>query len=136
MSVNQGEHTFDLDILISGENVDSYIAGEALTAGTGVENSGDYEVSECAADSGDFTGVVGYDVASGEPVPVIKRDCEVRVTVSETVTAGDELVPDGSGGFETVATSGLTSGFLIANEGGSASDVVEAEIFSAGGATA
>jgi hypothetical protein len=130
------EHTFAEGVLISGENVDSYTAGEALTARTGVEQTGNYTVSECAADSGDFTGVVAYDVASGEEVAVIKRDCEVKVAVSESVSAGDELVPDGSGGFETVATSGLSSGFLIANESAGNGELVEAEIFAAGGATA
>lgn len=137
MSVTNGEHVFEEGILVSGENIDSYTAGEALTRGTGVAQSGDYTVTEPAADAGDFTGVVAYDVANGEEVAVIKRDCEVRIQVSETVSAGDELVPDGSGGFETVATSGLTDGgFLVANEGGSADDWIEAEIFSAGGATA
>jgi hypothetical protein len=136
MSTTNGEHTFSQGILISGENIDSYIAGEDLTRGTGVEQSGDYEVSESAADSGDFTGVVPYDVASGEPVPVIKRDCEVRVQVSEAVTPGTELVPDGSGGFETVATSTLSEGFLITNNTAGSGEWVEAEIMAAGGATA
>ena len=130
------EHTFAEGVLISGENVDSYTAGEALTARTGVRQTGDYTVGETPADTAEFTGVVAYDVASGEEVAVIKRDCEVKVTVSESVTAGDELVPDGSGGFETVATSGLSSGFLIANEDAGSSELVEAEIFAAGGTTA
>jgi len=134
--MSAGEHTFAEDVLVSGENIDSYEANSDLTARTGVEIVGDYSVDEPAADAGNFTGVVAYDVASGESVAVIKRDCEVRVEVSESVSAGDELVPDGSGGFETVATSGLSSGFLIANEGGTSGDLVEAEIFAAGGATA
>lgn len=131
------EHTFAEGVLISGENIDSYSASEALSARTPVAQDGDYSVSEPAADSGNFTGVVAYDVASGEEVAVIKRDCEVRITVSEAVSAGDELVPDGSGGFETVATSGLTSGGVaIANEGAGASELCEVEIIGAGGATA
>jgi len=134
--MSAGEHTFAEDVLVSGENIDSYTANSNLTARTGVEIVGDYAVDEPAADAGTFTGVVAYDVASGESVAVIKRDCEVRISVSESVSAGDELVPDGSGGFETVATSGLSSGFLIANEGGTSGDLVEAEIFAAGGATA
>jgi hypothetical protein len=134
--MSAGEHTFAEDVLVSGENIDSYTADSNLTARTGVAHVGDYTVDEPAADAGNFTGVVAYDVASGEQVAVIKRDCEVKIEVSESVSAGDELVPDGSGAFETVATSGLSSGFLIANEGGSSGDLVEAEIFSAGGATA
>ena len=52
----QGEHTFDIDILISGENIDSYTAGEDLVAGEPVGVSGDYTVSGSAAGEGDFTG--------------------------------------------------------------------------------
>jgi hypothetical protein len=135
MSVDQGEHTFTQGILVSGENIDSYTAGEDLSRGTGVAITGDYTVTEVAADSEEFAGIVAYDVASGEEAAIIKRDTEVRVQVSETVTAGDELVADGSGGFETVATSGASGGFLVANEGGSATDFIEADVFSAGGAT-
>lgn len=134
--MSSSEHTFAEDVLISGENIDNYTANSALTARTGVKITGDYTVDEPAADDGSFTGVVAYDVASGEEVAVIKRDCEVRVSVSESVSAGDELVPDGSGGFETVATSTLSSGFLVANEGAGSGELVEAEIIAAGGATA
>lgn len=130
------EHNFAEDVLISGENIDSYSANSDLTARTGVEITGDYTVDEAAADSGNFTGVVAYDVSSGEEVAVIKRDCEVKVEVSESVSAGDELVPAGSSQFETVATSALSTGFLVANEGGGSGDLVEAEIIAAGGATA
>lgn len=136
MSQTQGEHTFAEGVLVSGENINSYTAGEDLTKRTGVFISGDYTVKEPAADAGEFIGVVAYDVSSGEEVAVIERDCEVKVQISESVTAGDELVPDGSGKFETVATSGLTSGFLIAREGGSSDDVIDAAIFAVGGATA
>jgi hypothetical protein len=134
--VTQGEHTFAEGVLVSGENINSYTAGEDLTARTGVSISGDYTVSEPAADAGEFIGVVAYDVSNGEEVAVIERDCEVKITVSETVTAGDELIPDGSGGFETVATSAEASGFLVAREGGSANDIIHAGIVGAGGATA
>lgn len=130
------EHNFAEGVLVSGENLDSYTAGEELTARTGVSYNGNFEVTEPAADAGEFIGVVAYDVASGNEVDVIKRDCEVKIEVSESVTAGDELVPDGSGAFETVATSGLSAGFLLASEGGGSGDLVTAEIFAAGGATA
>jgi len=132
----QGEHTFDLEVLISGENIDNYNAGEALTAGEPVGYSGDYEVKGSAAGEGDFIGVVAYDVASGEEVPVIKRDCEVRVPVSEAVSAGDELLPDGSDKFETVATSAGSTGVAIVSNGTSGSGTAEVEIVSAQGATA
>lgn len=132
----QGEHTFDIEILISGENIDSYTAGEALVAGEPVGMSGDYTVSGSAAGEGDFIGVVAYDVASGEPVPVIKRDCEVNVPVSEAVSAGDELLPDGAGEFETVATSAGSSGVAIVRNGTGGSGTAQVEIVSAQGATA
>ena len=132
----QGEHQFEEEVLVSGENLDSYNAGEDLTIREPVGYSGDFEVSASAAGEGDFVGVVLYDVSSGEEVGVAKRDCEVRIEVSETVTAGDELLPDGSGAFETVATSTGSSGVAIATEGGSANDVIVAEIVTAQGVTA
>lgn len=134
--MSTSEHTFAEGVLVSGENIDSYTAGEALTKRTGVSMSGNFTVSEPAADAGEFVGVVAYDVENGEEVAVIKRDCEVKIEVSETVTAGDELIPDGAGAFETVATSAASEGFLIASEGGAASDIIRAEIVGAGGATA
>lgn len=134
--MSASEHNFAEGVLVSGENIDSYTAGESLDARTPVAITGNFEVSEPAADAGQFTGVVAYDVASGEEVAVIKRDCEVNIRVSEAVSAGDELAPDGSGGFETVATSGLTSGFAVANEGAGTNELCEVELTSAGGVTA
>ena len=134
--MSASEHNFAEGVLISGENIDSYTAGEQLDARTPVAITGNYEVTEPAADSETFTGVAAYTVADGEEVPVIKRDCEVRIAVSEAVTAGDELVPDGAGGFETVATSGASTGFLVANEDAGSGELCEAEIIAAGGATA
>lgn len=132
----QGEHTFPVEVLISGEELRGYTAGEALTAGEPVGISGDYEVSGSAADGGDFLGVALYDVASGEEVAIGGDDCEVRVEVSEAVSAGDELSPDGLGTFETVATSAAASGVAIAQEGAASGEVVEAYIFAVQGATA
>jgi len=132
----QGEHTFQTEVLISGEEIRGYNANGALTAGEPVGVSGDYEVEPSTAGEGDFLGVVLYDVADGEEVALAGDDCEVDIPVSETVSAGDELLPDGSGEFETVATSTGSSGVAIAQEGGSASDTVEAYIFAVQGVTA
>jgi hypothetical protein len=132
----QGEHTFDVETLISGEEIRGYTAGEDLTAGEPVGISGDYEVSASAAGEGDFIGVVAYDVASGEEVTILGDDCEVRIEVSETVTAGDELLPDGVGTFETVATSAGSAGVAIAQDGAASGELVEAYIFAVQGATA
>lgn len=136
MSVDQGEHTFEVETLISGEEIRGYTAGEALTAGEPVGISGDYEVSASASGEGDFLGVAAYDVASGEEVPVLGDDCEVRVEVSEAVTAGEELLPDGLGTFESVATSAGSAGVAIVQDGASSGELCEAYIFAVQGATA
>ena len=117
---SEGEHTFDIEVLVSGEELRGYSAGEDLTTGEPVGISGDYQVSASAAGEGDFLGVNLYDVASGE----------------EAAIAGDELLPDGSAAFETVATSTGSGGVAIAQEGGSSGDVIEAYIFAVQGAEA
>lgn len=132
----QGEHTFDVEVLISGEEIRGYTAGEDLTAGEPVGISGDHEVSSSSAGEGDFLGVALYDVASGEEVAIGGDDCEVRVEVSEAVSAGDELLPDGVGTFETVATSGGSTGVAIVQDGASSGEVAEAYIYAVQGATA
>lgn len=136
MSQTQGEHTFDIEVLISGEEIRGYTAGEDLTAGEPVGISGDNEVSASAAGEGDFLGVVLYDVASGEEVAIAGDDCEVRIEVSETVTAGDELLPDGVGTFETVATSAGSTGVAIAQNGAASGELLDAYIYAVQGATA
>ena len=136
MSTTQGEHTFEQDILISGEELRGYSAASDLTRGEPVGISGTLEVDSSSGGEGDFIGVVQYDVASGEEVLLGGDDCEVRLPVSESVSAGDELLPDGAGEFETVATSAGSSGVAIAQEGGSDGDFVNAYIFTPQGATA
>jgi len=133
---SQGEHTFDIEVLISGEEIRGYTADEALVAGEPVGLSGDYSVSGSAAGEGDFIGVVAYDVASGEEVTILGDDCEVRVPVSEAVSAGDELLPDGAGEFESVATSAGSNGVAIVQNGTSGAGTAEAYIFAVQGATA
>jgi hypothetical protein len=133
---SQGEHTFDIEVLISGEEQRGYTAGEDLNAGEPVGLSGDYEVEASAAGEGDFIGVALYDVAEGEPVAIAGDDCEVRIEVSEVVSAGDELLPDGVGTFETVATSGGSNGVAIVQEGAASGEVAEVYIFTVQGATA
>ena len=132
----QGEHTFDVEVLISGEEIRGYTAGEALSAGEPVYLSGDMEVSASSAGEGEFFGVALHDVASGEEVPLAGDDCEVRIEVSEAVTANEELLPDGLGTFESVATSAGSNGVAIVQKGVSAGEVCEAYIFAVQGATA
>lgn len=132
----QGEHTFDIEVLISGEEIRGYTAGEDLTAGEPVYLSGDYEVSASTAGEGEFLGVNLYDVASGEPVAIAGDDCEVRVEVSEAVTANEEVLPDGLGTFESVATSAGSNGVGIVQSGAAAGEVAEVYLFAVQGATA
>jgi len=132
----QGEHTFDVEVLISGEEIRGYTAAEALSAGEPVYLSGDYEVSASSAGEGEFLGVNLYDVASGEEVAIAGDDCEVRVEVSEAVTANEELLPDGLGTFETVATSTGSAGVILVQDGAASGEVAEGYIFTVQGATA
>jgi hypothetical protein len=136
MSTTQGEHTFDTEVLISGEEIRGYTAGEDLVAGEPVGISGDNEVSGSAAGEGDFLGVVLYDVASGEEVAIGGDDCEARVPVSEAVTAGEELLPDGAGEFESVATSTGSNGVAIVQNGAGSGELADVYIYAVQGATA
>ena len=134
--MSASEYTFEEDVLVSGEAIEAFSAASDLTIREPVGISGDNTVDASAAGEGDFYGVVLYDVASGEEVPVIKRDCEVRVPVSEATTAGDELLPDGAAEFETVATSAGSNGVAIVSSGTAGSGTADVEIVSAQGATA
>ena len=136
MSTNQGEHTFEEEVLVSGEELRGYSAASDLTISEPVGISGTFEVDSSAAGGGDFIGVALYDVASGEEVAIAGDDCEVRIEVSESVSPGDELVPDGNEAFETVATSGADAGVALAQEEGSDGDVIEVYLFDVQGATA
>jgi len=131
------EHTFAEDVLISGEELRGYTAGGSLTLREPVAISGANTVNSSSAGGGDFIGVALYDVASGEEVGIAGDDCEVRIEVSEAVSPGDELLPDGTGTFETVATSGGSNGVAIAQTGSSGSgEIVEAYVFAVQGVSA
>ncbi len=130
------EHDFAEEVLISGEELRGYSAASDFTAREPVGVSGTYEVDSSDAGADDFIGVALYDVASGEEIAVGGDDCEVRIEVSESVSPGDELVPDGAGAFETVATSSASTGVAIAQTSGSAGGLCEAYIFAVGGAKA
>ena len=108
-----GEHTFSDDILISGEELRGYNAGEDLTRAEPVEITGDYEVGPSVES---FVGVALYSVAAGEELAIAGDDCEVRLEVSEAVEAGDALAVDGDGAFEIAVEAG--DAVAVANEGG------------------
>jgi hypothetical protein len=133
----QGEHEFDVEVLVSGEEIRGYTAGEALQAGDTVAITGDLEVT-VATDGGPSIGVAAYDVAQGEEVPVLGDDCEVRVEVSEAVNAGDALVPDGLGTVRQ-ALSGQTppeQPLAVANESGGSGELIQAYISASTGVLA
>jgi len=56
MSVDQGEHSFPIEVLVSGEELRGYSAASDLTAGEPVGISGDNEVDASSAGGGDFIG--------------------------------------------------------------------------------
>ena len=133
----QGEHVFDLEILVSGEAVKSFTATEALSAGEPVVVEGDRELS-AAPDGGPATAVCGYDVSEGEETPAVfaNGDNEVMVVVSEAVDDNAELTPDGLGTLrQTVeADDDLTLG--ITNEPAAAGEAVEIRLTEQSGVTA
>jgi len=128
------EHNFVEDVLISGEELRGYNAANDLSVREPVGISGEYEVDSSAAGVDDFIGVNLYDVTTGQEAAVAGDDCEVRIEVSEAVTPGDELAPDGNGAFETVATSTAGTGVAVAQTSAGANEIVEAYIFGVGGA--
>ena len=134
MSFQQGEHTFEDGILVVGEKVRAYSAASALSAGEPVAVSGDREVDACSA-QGPFLGVAAYDVAAGEEVAVIQDDCEVRgIVAAEAISAGDAVVPAGSGKFQVSnATDGDTSSALALTSAGGDGETFEAYIFGPSG---
>jgi hypothetical protein len=137
MSVTQGEHSFDVEVLVSGEEIRGYTAGEDLEAGDTLAITGNFEVT-VATDGGPSIGVAAYDVASGEEVPVLGDDCEVRIEVSEAVSAGDALVPDGLGTVRQ-AVSGQTppeQPLAVANEDAGSGELVQAYISASTGVIA
>ena len=133
----QGEHTFEQEVLISGETLPGYAADGALSAGEPVALTGNYEVSS-ATDGGPSFGVAAYDVADGEEVPVIAGDGqnEVRVEVSEAVDAGDELTPDGLGTVRQTVEEDADVTLAIANEDAASGEIVEARMVKQSGVTA
>jgi len=81
---------YELGVLISGDNIYSFTAGESLKAGEAVKHVEDYTVGPCD-DIDEFYGLVLYDVGEGEQVSVVEAPAEVWVTVSERVEPNDGL---------------------------------------------
>jgi len=119
----QGEHTFDQDILIAGEEIRGYTAGEDLEQGEPLAITGDYEVSG-ADEGGPFVGVALYDVANGEEVAIGGDDCEVRIEFSEALSAGDAITPDDLGTFRQATADDDAVG--VVNLGAGVGEIGEA----------
>ena len=131
------EHSFESDVLVSGEAIEGFEAANDLVIREPVGISADKTVDSSSSGEGDFYGVVLYDVAAGQEAALANQNCEVEIEVSESVSAGDELLPDGSGAFESVATSGGSTGVAIAQEGsGGSGELITAKIIAQQGATA
>lgn len=136
-TTNQGEHSFEIEVLISGEAISGYSAGEDLVAGEPVALTGDYEVT-AATDGGPAFGVAAYDVASGEQVPIITGDGdnEVRLETSEILSAGDEICPDGLGTVRQVVDADPDITLGVVNSGAAAGEVAEVRLTEQSGVTA
>jgi len=137
MSTTQGEHTFDVEVLISGEAMEGFSAGEDINQGEPVVRSGDYEVST-ASDGGPAMGVALYDVASGEEVAIAAADgdSEVRLETSETLSANAEITPDGLGTVRQTVEADPDITLGICNDGAAAGEIVEAQLTQQSGDTA
>jgi len=134
--MSASEHSFGDGPLISGEEIRGYSAASDLTAREPVGISGDSEVDSSAAGQSDFVGIALYDVTSGEEVAVAGDDCEVNLDISSSISAGNALVPDGSGGFvQADETNNGETGVALAQEAGTSGDTIEAYIFAVGGDT-
>lgn len=105
------------NILVSGDNIQSFTAGAAITAGqvvaihgTGVTRTVHPGVT---GTTGYAAGVALYTVASGAEVAVACRGCIVKVANGEsdaTADAGDPLAVYGTTTAGTVTALALTGG--------------------------
>lgn len=123
MSVNQGEHTFEVDILKHGRKLRGFTAGEDLDAGQPVAITGDRTVT-AASDGGPVIGVAGYSVSAGQEIVILGDDCEVRLpNVPGPAPAGAEVTPTGNtvaSGNDLVRPAGSSdNGFAITVTSGS-----------------
>jgi len=139
MSISQGEHTFDVDVLKEGKKLRGFTAGEDLPAGEPVAITGSREVT-AATDGGPAIGLTGYSVAAGEEVVILSDDCEVRApAVDGAVSPGDEVTPTGNSvdsgnpAFDQAASADNSLGIAVTSGGG---DVTEVYLTISSGVTA
>lgn len=123
----------ETDVLISGENVDSYTADGPIEAQQAVKITGDYTVAASDTDGEQVIGVAMYSVADGDEVAVAKEGTEVVAqTGTGTISAGDLVASHGATGEEgqldTAGTGDSVLGFANEADGGSQGDNVEITI--------
>lgn len=135
MSVTDPEHSFGESVVISGDELRGYTAGEDLAQGEPVAITGDYEVTG-AASGGPAIGLATTSVTAGEELTIAGDDCEVRVETSEAVNAGVELTPDGLGTVRQTVEADPDVSFAVTNESAGSGELVEAYISVTSGVTA
>lgn len=123
MSVEQGEHSFAVEVLVSGDLIRGYTADGPIEAHKGVEITGNYEVSQVDVAGTGIRGVAAYDVADGEEIALVEGNDEARVIAGGAVTAGEPATTNADGDFvEAAAEDEIVGEF---NESGGEGDVVE-----------
>jgi len=138
MSYSEPEHDFAQEVLVSGDSIQSYTAAETLSRhdAVSIDSAGDVQIAPDGG--GDFLGVVGYDTAQGEEAAIIVGDGnnEVYAILSESVTAGAALVPDGSGAFRQAVSADGETGVAVAKEDGGSGDAIQMALTSIEGTEA
>ena len=96
------------NVLVSGDNIQDFTAGAAITAGQAVAFHGtgvDKTVHPCVTGTtGTIAGVALYSVASGAKAAVAGRGCQCKVANGESDAAGDAGDPVAGYGTTTAGT--------------------------------
>jgi len=121
------------DVLIEGDNVHSFNAGEAVLRGQVVKIGSANGVQPSDTDGEVTHGVALQSVSAGDQVAVAGPGCVVKVQAGTgTVAAGDALTSHGATGEEgQVDTAGATGDSIIGyahTAGGAQGDLVEMEV--------
>lgn len=115
-------------VLEEGDNIGSFTADSAVSAGQVVTVDADYAVGPSTTDGERVVGVALYDAEAGETVAVAQSGCEVLCTSGTgTVSAGDPVASHGgtgeSGEVDTAATGDYVIGDALEGDAGTNDDV-------------
>ena len=132
--MSASEHNIGEDVLKSGENIKSEPANETIDQHDSVQkiNNG----VSVAPDGGPFYGVAGIDVVAGQELNMVMDGCEANVIVSEAVSDGDALTPDGGGGFRQAVEADDDDIAAVADEDGGVDDIIKVYVAGPTGVTA